>query len=288
MQGGYGGYGGYGGIMDHGESIYGIIPPKPIQQEKPPMYRSTHDGLIPPTCSTFHSKGTSLPGLSNLQGDCVDRPVGNLSARTMGVEPGSARNNPNTFMRKFANTDKVPTLSEVKRTSPDLLKPTTLSARHKPSVPRHHERPILNLVTSKNFIVANAVENILATPRKVGDGAKDYLHKEDYGKNPKYLGHIKRDIGEELNYIRELQQRRDDMTKSQVRPMDEMERLKLIDGLKAKWEHVNTNYQSGTHLTKLDTIGKIRRKETYETELAQIEKDIARLNRKGIHVDCTM
>merc|ERR1712224_816964 len=47
----------------------------------------------------------------------------------------------------------------------------------------------------------------------------------------------------------------------------------------------NTDYQATTHLTKLDTIGKVRRKEKYEAELTQIEKDIEKLNRKHIYVD---
>ena len=37
-----------------------------------------------------------------------------------------------------------------------------------PPVPRITEKPIMNLVSSKNFVTANAVENILAAPKKVG------------------------------------------------------------------------------------------------------------------------
>jgi len=281
----YGGYG--GGVMDHGESVYAIIPPKPVILEKPPMHKSKHSAFRPPTSSTFHTKGTTVPFLSNLQGDQVDKPVRDLSARSMGPPPGSARNDPATYMRKCAKTEKVSSLSEVKRTNPDLLRPTVLSGRHKPSVPRREETPIFNLVTSKNFVVANAVENILATPRKVPDAGKDYLHKEDYGKAPKYLEHIKRDIEDEFNYIRHLQQQREDASRSLVQALSEDERAKLIHGLKAKWEQVNTEYQATTHLTKLDTIGKTKRKEKYEAELSQIEKDIERLNRKNILVDRT-
>merc|ERR1719310_1288314 len=128
----------------------------------------------------------------------------------------------------------------------------------------------MNLVSSKNFIVANAVETILAAPKKVPQGAKDYLHKEDFGKVPKYLQHIKKDIEDEYEYIRQLQ---------------EQEKAGLIAGLKAKWEQTNTDYQATTHLTKLDTIGKVKRKEKFEAELSQIEKDIEKLNRKQILVD---
>lgn len=277
----------YGDSLDHGESIYQIIPPKPVPLIKPPMHKSKHSSVVPPTASTFHSRGTTHPICSNLEGLCPEKPVGDLSARTMGSVPGSARNHPDSYLKKSARREKVPTLAEVKRVQPDLLKPTSLSARLRPAVPKSDERPIHNLVTSKNFVVANAVEAILAAPRKVSDGAKDFLNKEDYGKTPKYLAHINQDIQDEFNYIRELQQQREDRTKSLVSPMGEQERLQLIDGLKSKWEHANTAYQATTHLTKLDTVGKIKRKERYEAELTQIEKDIEKLNRKNILVDAT-
>ena len=35
----------------------------------------------------------------------------------------------------------------------------------KVAVPLHHEKPIMGLVSDKNFIVSNAVENILAAPK---------------------------------------------------------------------------------------------------------------------------
>jgi len=66
--------------------------------------------------------------------------------------------------------------------------------------------------------------------------------------------------------------------------MPEPERLKLLDGLKAKWESVNTEYQGATHMTQLNGAGAKYRKEKWEAELSQIEKDIEKLNRKGILV----
>merc|ERR1712066_347262 len=99
-----------------------------------------------------------------------------------------------------------------------------------PPVPRHDEAaPPMNLVTSKNFVVANAVETILAAPKKVSQGAKDYLNKEDYGKVPKYLSHIKNDIEAEYDYIKHLQEEHYERSGSQAKPLEEEERLRLID-----------------------------------------------------------
>jgi len=268
----------------HGESIYNIIPPKEVEQEKVKMYRSRHSPRLPPTATTLGGAQTTHPTCMNVAGDALDKLVPLKSARTMGQQPGSARNNPQDYMKKNAKTTTVQSLREVKRNQPSLLQPSELKPKLKPDVPQKSDLPVMNLVTSKNFVVANAVETILAAPKKVSQGPKEYLNKEDYGKVPKYLKHIKQDIEAEYEYIRQLQQQEEEQRGSQVRQMPEDERVELITGLKAKWEQVNTEYQGITHLTVLDTAGKIRRKEKYEVELQQIEKDIEKLNRRNIMV----
>ena len=52
--------------------------------------------------------------------------------------------------------------------------------------------------SDKNFIVSNAVENILAAPKLPGNNNKDYLKKKNYGKVPKYLQTIKKEIEEKI------------------------------------------------------------------------------------------
>jgi len=202
----------------------------------------------------------------------------------MGQPIGSLKKDPFDYTKTGSKTSKVQTLSEVKRTQPGLLQPTELKPKLKADVPKTSDIPVMNLVTSKNFVVANAVETILAAPKKVSQGAKDYLQKDDYGRVPKYLKHIKQDIDAEYEYIRQLQEDEEFERNSMTQAMPEGDRLKLLDGLKAKWESVNTVYQGATHLTVLDSAGKIYRKETAEAQLAQIEKDIEKLNRKNISV----
>jgi len=55
----------------------------------------------------------------------------------------------------------------------------------------------MGLVSDKNFIVSNAVENILAAPKLPGNGDRDYLKKKNYGKVPKFLQKIKKEIEDE-------------------------------------------------------------------------------------------
>ena len=46
--------------------------------------------------------------------------------------------------------------------SPSIATKFQREAEKKPPVPKKDEKPIMGLVSDKNFIVANAVENILA------------------------------------------------------------------------------------------------------------------------------
>merc|ERR1711937_396466 len=189
---------------------------------------------------------------------------------------------PQNYLKGKVRSSSVPSLHQFKRSHPELLQPSKLKSKNKPQIPKLDDKPIMNLVSSKNFIVANAVEVILAAPRKSSQTSKDYLHKEEYGKVPKYLDSIRKDIAAEYEYISFMQQREEE---SPVRLMADDEKNALIEGLKAKWESVNHNYQAITHMTKLDTVGKIKRKEGYEAQLTEIEKDIGRLTKKSIYVD---
>ena len=64
-------------------------------------------------------------------------------------------------------------------------------------VPKKDEKPIMGLVSDKNFIVSNAVENILAAPKLPSNNERDFLKKKNYGKVPKYLQTIKKEIEDE-------------------------------------------------------------------------------------------
>ena len=71
-----------------------------------------------------------------------------------------------------------------------------------------------------------------------------------------------------------------------MRLMTDAEKADLVTQLKVKWDSVNKAYQSSSvlSLASLDTIGKVKRKEMYEAQLAQIEKDIEKLSKKSVYV----
>lgn len=113
------------------------------------------------------------------------------------------------------------------------------------------------------------------------------LKKKVYGKTPKYLNNIKREIEDEYNLVREMQIEEQNERDRQRMLMPEEERLELIAALKKKWEVLMRDYQKESHHGKLDTIGKKSRKEVIEAEMDQVEADIKKLQKNYIFVDTT-
>ena len=157
----------------------------------------------------------------------------------------------------------------------------------KPDVPKRDEKPIHGLVSDKNFIVANAVEAILSAPRLPEQKDRDYLKKKTYGRVPKYITKIKNEIEDEYNLVREMQIEEQNEKDRQKFLMPEAERQELIAALKKKWEVLHVDYQKETHHSKLDTLGKLKRKEGIEREMDQIEQDIKKLQKNYIFIDTT-
>jgi len=157
----------------------------------------------------------------------------------------------------------------------------------KPSIPGKDEKPIHGLVSDKNFIVANAVENILAAPKLPATKETDMLKKKTYGRVPKYVTKIKTEIEDEYNLVREMQIEEQNERDKQKMLMPEEERQELIAALKKKWEVLHKDFQKEAHHGKLDTIGKKGRKQNLEKEMDQIESDIKKLSKNYIFVDTT-
>lgn len=147
----------------------------------------------------------------------------------------------------------------------------------KQAVPLRGDKPIHGLVSDKNFIVANAVENILAAPKLPARQEQDMLKKRTYGRIPKYVTKIKAEIEDEYNLVREMQIEEQNERDRQRMLMPEEERQELIAALKKKWEVLMRDYQKESHHGKLDTIGKKGRKEILEAEMDQVEADIKKL-----------
>jgi len=195
----------------------------------------------------------------------------------MGLAKGALQPQTTNFRMKGTGNPVLVNKAEVQKIDRGMVK--------KANVPKRDEKPIQGLVSDKNFIVANAVENILAAPKLPANKDKDFLKKKAYGKTPKYLTNIKNEIEDEYNLVREMQieeQAEEDRRKFL---MPEEERGELIAALKKKWEVLHIEYQKEAHYPKFDTLGKKSRKINLEKEMETIEQDIRKLTKNYIFID---
>ena len=117
----------------------------------------------------------------------------------------------------------------------------------------------------------------ILAPKLPARQEQDFLKKKTYGKVPKYVENIKKEIDDEYNMVREMQIEEQNERDNQRMLMPEEERQELIILLKKKYETLMRDYQKESHHGKLDTIGKKGRKETIESEMDQVEADIKKL-----------
>merc|ERR1712070_1037797 len=226
------------------ESIYCLIPPVIAPPPKPPLYRSAYPGV---TAAERRPAATMGP---------------------LKVTPP----NPQNFLKSYTREDnKLPEPQKFEFTD---------AVDKKPAVPRRNERPVLGLVTSKNFITCNAVETILAVPKKTDVRQVSYMNKKGYGKVPAYLEKVKADIQDEYNYIQQMQEAYDEQGDDgygRTGMLSESEKMAMLEGLKTNWDRINKAYQ--TLSFTLDTPAKKQRKEEFEAQLEQIERDIEKLSK---------
>ena len=115
-----------------------------------------------------------------------------------------------------------------------------------------------------------------------------YTTKKDYGKVPTYMTKIKKEIDEEYKVVKEMQAQEEEMREKEKYLIPDEERKQLIDALKKKWDVLHHEYQGIiTRVSKTNPLGLKTMKENLEKEMAQIEKDIDKLNKNYIFVDAT-
>jgi hypothetical protein len=151
-------------MIQQEESIYSLIPKEEPPKEKQKMHKSKYPAELPPTYSTFCLKTTSMPGVANVSG-AYDLPCGahktTAMNATFGLPKGAAKPDANRFTKRNTGTMKLPE-SKFHKANISLEKEFKYKDIKKPAIPAKDEKPIMGLVSEKNYIVANAVENILA------------------------------------------------------------------------------------------------------------------------------
>ena len=160
--------------------------------------------------------------------------------------------------------------------------PTRKKMTIKPSLPSKDDTPVMGLVSAKNFVTANAVENILSKPKKKFEEPMDMTKRPGYGEVPKYLQTIKSAINNEKEMIAEYHRQQAETLGGSMRQMTDEERESLVVELKMKWQKVNEAYQKLPF--NCDSARQKFRKESLEAELTQLEKDIKKLQGRQVVV----
>ena len=233
------------------ESIYNLVPKMKITPGKGATYRSRYPPNIAPTASTFILKNSSFPGVANMSGEYKfprgAHPILRNSA-TFGLPLGGYNPDPHNFHKK----------GETHKIYPPTEKLHILSNIKKPPIPSVNDAPILGLKTEKNFIIANAVDNILMQPKKRNLSIDQPFHKY-YGKVPDYIKKYRLNHENELNDIKEMRRRHQEEEDAKQRLLTEAEVSMLREGLKKKWEYYNNKYTGLTHKKVYDNLVLLRK-----------------------------
>lgn len=262
------------------ESIYNIVPKEKILPGETTRYHSKYPHWLAPTASTFILNNTSYPNVANMNGDLVfPRGAHKIKENwaTFGLPLGGYKQDPQHFYRKGHQYKEIP--------PPERIR--SCSEVKKPPIPTVREKPIMGLKSEKNYVVSNAIDNILMPTRKKYKEEFDYLKKKDYGMVPKYLTKLKQKVEEEYKNMREMQRRNEEEDAKRRKVLTEEEIMTLREGLLKKLEQLKYSYGQITHKKKFDTLVLLRKKEGLEKEMKIIEEDLKRLNNKQVIVDLT-
>jgi hypothetical protein len=243
------------------ESIYNLIPKPQVIPPKPPKYDSKF-------------KESVREEVQRVKQD----------HRTMGYAKEPVPK-PNEFLKAHEKEFKLP--------EPDRNAKPHQNETKRPPVPDPvKDRPLLGVKTNKNFISQNAVDTIMAVPKKPERNLVDTRRGDKFPLDPSGMAPVyvkKKDFGSTPNYII---QRKEETSKAQaeyeaymaeyfkkgaLRTMSEDEREAILNGLKQNWDELHHKYQSLSVVT--DTIPKRIKKEKLETDMKLLEKDIDLLQR---------
>lgn len=210
--------------------------------------------------------------------------------KTMGPAKVLVRT-PEDFLKKTdGSTAQMP--------RPPKCKNQRLVNGRKPNVPRHNDQNLVPQQSNKDFIKANAVENITSVPRKpklqyvdTNTGKKNdlissglvprFTLKKEYGKLPEYL----KNRNEQVQHSQDCYDAyvATQMKQNSLEQVNDNARDYVLTGLKSKWEELHHQYQGLSVIT--DTAPKKNIKERMEAQMSQLERDIDRFERyRSIYV----
>lgn len=254
-----------------GESVYNVIQEAPPAPVKGARYQSSRAPA--PTASTFGLHGTSVV-LGNVAGEVacpsvhpVTKGIGSFG-RTVSDELS-----PKEFLKKSASQKAASASS-----APAL---TSKHEKLKAPIPKKEEKPVMGLKTDKNFVVANAVENILAIPKKQTVQQPRAVERADYGAVPEYIHKIKSELKTQYALVDSYKQRKA-QEEERFAQLDAAELQSLKAGLQRRWEILNKEFQ--TMGFSVETYSQKRHQDDVEVELRAVEAALQKINKPLIYI----
>jgi len=247
------------------ESIYDLIPPAPERRIKRLKYKSKYPSKLSPSCSTFTTGQVSSANHGGLY-EAAESRSAKLPSSSFGPH-------------------KLPATSKQLKTKKVKYKKGLL----KPPLPSMF--PVHGLETEKNFVIANAINNMLSEPKKrqVEKSSHSWKH-ENFGKIPEYLVEIKEQVEEEDRQIQRLSreslknEQKEIVTRGNhsFTILPDAQRQNMLRTLKEKHTTVMHGYQKLTHKSVLSCISEQLNKENFEKQLEQLETDIKLLSKETV------
>ncbi|KAI9220907.1 calmodulin-binding-domain-containing protein [Blastocladiella britannica] len=167
----------------------------------------------------------------------------------------------------------------------------------KPEVPKHQPDRSLRKAplpgtpgaipppSGTDFIRSNRTTIGTSDPSPPPAAPRSFLRKANYGRPPAYLGPRKAEQMATRAAAEQAGSDSRDNSDYEHGPMvalPESERMHILDGLRANWDKLNTEYQK-LSLT-VDTVPKIARKVNMEQQLKKLEEDILRFSHENIYI----
>ena len=262
------------------ESIYNLIPAKKIIPIRSAMHISKYSPDIPPTYSSFVLNGSSYPGVSNC-GGLKKLPRGAhesiRQSATFGRPIGSYAEDPKKFHKKGQNCKILPPLQKL---HPECK-------MKKPPIPGINDKPIQGIKSNKNYILSNAIDNILMRPKLNRNKSCENIRHKFYGKIPDYIKKYRLEKENEINSQKELNKRLKEEEDAKIKILSQEEIQNLKEGLTKVWQTYNFRYGNITHKKLFDNLVLLRNKEGIEKDLSQIESYLQKLNAPKVIVDMT-
>lgn len=144
--------------------------------------------------------------------------------------------------------------------------------------------PITGLRSNKNFVRANIINATVMVPPPTDKADMDWTEKEGYGETPKYLARIKKQVAAEQETIQRIEEKYKGGIQKVAYMLDPVEKEQLLAGIKANWKLLNEEYTTQLKVVQ-ETFGQQNRKMWLEKRLADLENDIAILERETIFVE---